>query len=293
MSFRLRPAPLAFAPAFALVAALGLAPMAVAQKATQAAPQLAALDAGLAGALTPILSGAHRSQANKNRDVWRRPTETLDFFGVQQGQAVAEIWPGAGWYTEVLAPLLRGKGSYIAASWDPNGASQGLTAAIQRYKDKLAANPELYGEVKLAAFGKNALDFAPPNSLDRVLTFRNVHNWMGSGWAEDAFKAMFKALKPGGVLGVVEHRANQDKPQDPKAASGYVRTDYVIQLATAAGFKLVASSEINANPRDTKDYEKGVWTLPPVLTLKDQDRDKYIAIGESDRMTLRFVKPAS
>lgn len=242
--------------------------------------------------LAPILSGPHRSDANKARDVWRRPVETLEFFGVEPGMTVVEIWPGGGWYTEVLAPLLQADGRYIAAGADPNGASENMLAGIQRFKDKLAATPDLYGKAEMAAFGPRALDIMPEGSADRVLTFRNVHNWMAAGWAEDAFKAMYKALKPGGVLGVVEHRASTDQPQDPKAVSGYVREDHVIKLATDAGFKLVAMSEINGNPRDTKDHPRGVWTLPPTLGLKDQDRDKYQAIGESDRMTLRFVKPA-
>lgn len=273
-----------------LAAALSL-PLLPAQAADMPATQAAA--APVRDLLTPILAGNHRSDANKARDPWRHPVETLEFFGVEPGMSVVEIWPGGGWYTEVLGPLLNANGRYIAAGSDPNGASAGALAGIQRFKDKLAARPDLYANTQVAAFGPKALDVVPAGSVDRVLTFRNVHNWMGAGWAEDAFKAMFKALKPGGVLGVVEHRANKDQPQDPKAPFGYVREDYVIKLATDAGFKLVATSEINSNPRDTKDYDKGVWTLPPTLTLKDQDRDKYLAIGESDRMTLRFVKPAN
>lgn len=274
-----------------LLAAAFALPVLPAHAADPAARQEAA--APLRDLLAPVLAGDHRSDANKARDGWRHPVETLEFFGVEPGMSVVEIWPGGGWYTEVLGPLLNANGRYIAAGADPNGASAGALAGIQRFKDKLAARPELYGNTQLTGFGPKALDFVPAGSVDRVLTFRNVHNWMGGGWAEDAFKAMFKALKPGGVLGVVEHRAGKDQPQDPKAASGYVREDHVIKLATDAGFKLVASSEINSNPRDTKDHPKGVWTLPPTLTLKDQDRDKYQAIGESDRMTLRFVKPAS
>jgi predicted methyltransferase len=268
-----------------LLGASLLAPPAIASQAASAAD--------LPATLAPVLTGDHRSDANRARDGWRHPVETLDFFGVAPGQRVVEIWPGAGWYSEVLGPLLKDSGTYIAAMPDPNGASDGMKAGLQRYKDKLAARPDLYKGAQLVAFGPNALEFVPPNSVDRVLTFRNVHNWMAAGWAEQAFKAMFAALKPGGVLGVVEHRANNDQPQDTKAATGYVRQDYVIKLAIDAGFKLVAMSEINSNPRDTKDYPKGVWTLPPTLTLKDQDRDKYQAIGESDRMTLRFVKPGA
>jgi predicted methyltransferase len=273
-----------------LAAALSL-PLLPAQAADAPSTQVAA--APVRDLLAPILAGNHRSDTNKARDAWRHPVETLEFFGVEPGMSVVEIWPGGGWYTEVLGPLLNANGRYIAAAADPNGASANTLAAIQRFKDKLAARPDLYANTQVTGFGSKALDFVPAGSVDRVLTFRNVHNWMGAGWAEDAFKAMFKALKPGGVLGVVEHRASKDQSQDPKAASGYVREDYVIKLATDAGFKLVAMSEINSNPRDTKDHPKGVWTLPPTLTLKDQDRDKYLAIGESDRMTLRFVKPAN
>lgn len=273
-----------------LAAALSL-PLLPAQAADVPVTQVAA--APVRDLLAPILAGNHRSDTNKARDAWRHPVETLEFFGVEPGMSVVEIWPGGGWYTEVLGPLLNANGRYIAAAADPNGASANTLAAIQRFKDKLAARPDLYANTQVTGFGSKALDFVPAGSVDRVLTFRNVHNWMGAGWAEDAFKAMFKALKPGGVLGVVEHRASKDQPQDPKAASGYVREDYVIKLATDAGFKLVAMSEINSNPRDTKDHPKGVWTLPPTLTMKDQDRDKYLAIGESDRMTLRFVKPAN
>ena len=265
-------------------------PLVPAQAADTPATQVAY--APLRDLLAPILAGDHRSDSNRARDQWRHPVETLEFFGVAPGMSVVEIWPGGGWYTEVLGPLLNANGHYIAAGADPNGASAGALAGIQRFKDKLASRPDLYATTQVTAFGPRALAFVPAGSVDRVLTFRNVHNWMGAGWAEQAFKSMFTALKPGGVLGVVEHRANQDQPQDPKAVSGYVREDYVIKLATDAGFKLVASSEINSNPRDTKDHPKGVWTLPPTLTLKEQDRDKYLAIGESDRMTLRFVKPA-
>lgn len=274
-----------------LLAALLAMPLPTALAADMPAQQVAA--APLRDLLAPILAGDHRSDTNKARDQWRHPVETLEFFGVEPGMSVVEIWPGGGWYTEVLGPLLNTNGRYIAAGADPNGASPNALAGIQRFKDKLAARPELYARTEMTGFGPKALDFVPAGSVDRVLTFRNVHNWMGAGWAEDAFKSMFKALKPGGVLGVVEHRASKADPQDPKAKSGYVREDHVIKLATDAGFKLVATSEVNSNPRDTKDYAAGVWTLPPTLTLKDKDREKYLAIGESDRMTLRFVKPAN
>ncbi|QJE74096.1 methyltransferase domain-containing protein [Aerophototrophica crusticola] len=255
-------------------------------------PAAAEMDAATSAALDQALAGAHRSDANKARDQYRHPKETLTFFGLKQGQTVVEIWPGGGWYTEVLAPVMKGKGTYVAASWDKDSTTDYVQRGLKRYAEKLAATPEAYSEVKVTEFGPKKLAMVPPGSADLVLTFRNVHNWMADDWAEDAFKAMYAALKPGGVLGVVEHRANTDQPQDPKAANGYVRQDHVVKLAEAAGFKLAGTSEVNANPKDTKDHPKGVWTLPPSFALKDQDKDKYAAIGESDRMTLRFVKPA-
>lgn len=253
----------------------------------------AELDDATGAALDKALAGAHRSEQNKARDRFRHPKETLAFFGLAQGQTVVEVWPGSGWYTEVLAPVLKEKGRYIAASWDKDSPASYVRTGLDRYAAKLAATPEQYSQVTVTEFGPKKPELAPPGSADLVLTFRNVHNWMADGWAEDAFKAMYAALKPGGVLGVVEHRAPDSQPQDPKAASGYVRQDHVVKLAEAAGFKLDATSEINANPKDGKDHPKGVWTLPPTLALKEQDRDKYLAIGESDRMTLRFIKPAS
>ncbi len=253
-------------------------------------------DTATAAAIDAALSGAHRSDVNKARDVYRHPRETLTFFGLRQDMTVVELWPGAGgWYTEVLAPILKDKGTYYAAHVDPVDAPQGGRDGLKSYQAKLAANPDLYGKVKVTVLwqeGTKRPEIAPAGSADMVVTFRNIHNWMGRGWAPQALEAAYKALKPGGVLGVVEHRGNPAVAQDPKAASGYVNEDYAIKLIEAAGFRLVARSEINANPKDTKDYEKGVWTLPPVYRLGEVDRAKYAAIGESDRFTLRFVKPA-
>ncbi|MCC6208480.1 MAG: class I SAM-dependent methyltransferase [Gammaproteobacteria bacterium] len=243
-------------------------------------------------ALKNILAGEHRPEANKARDQYRHPFETLEFFGIRDDMTVVEIFPGGGWYTEILAPYLKEKGAYYAAGLDPDSSQNFARRAVKAFKDKMDADPERYGKVNitvLAPPGKT--EIAPPGSADMVLTFRNIHNWMAAGTAEQVFAAMFAALKPGGVLGVVEHRGNPQTAQDPKAKSGYVNQDYAIQLAEKAGFKFVGSSEVNANPKDTKDHPKGVWTLPPTFAMKDVDRAKYLAIGESDRFTLKFVKP--
>lgn len=235
-------------------------------------------------ALKAIIAGTHRPDAERVRDQYRHPLETLIWFGIKDNMTVVEVWPGGGWYTAILAPFLKERGMYYAATFEN----------AQPLKDKLATNPDLYGKVMLTELiPPTKTDIAPAGSADLVLTFRNVHNWMGRGYAEEVFKTMHRALKPGGILGVVEHRGNPAVPQDPKAASGYVNEDYVIKLAEGAGFQLVGRAEINANPKDTKDYSQGVWTLPPTLRLKDVDREKYLAIGESDRITLKFIKTAT
>ena len=201
------------------------------------------------------------------------------FFGIEPDMTVVEIWPGGGWYTEILAPFLKDQGQYYAAHRNRDTTNERLLKFIARYDAKLAAQPELYGKVIVTQLSRKKGDIAPAGSADMVLTFRNVHNWMKHGFDTHVFEAMFRALKPGGILGVVEHRADPEEFPDPQALSGYVQEDQVIQLAEAAGFKLVERSEVNANPKDTRDHPKGVWTLPPTLRLKDQDRDKYLAIG--------------
>lgn len=232
------------------------------------------------------------------RDIHRHPKETLLFFGAEPSMTVVEAWPGGGWYANVIAPFLaRGGGVYYAAGLDPKSSEQ-ATAAVSAFAEKFDDNPSLYGTVRLSALGGDD-PIAPDGSADMVLTFRNVHNWLVSGDAEENFKAFYAALKPGGVLGVVEHRANPDISADEEGSSGYVREATVQALAEAAGFEFEAASEINANPHDTKDHPFGVWTLPPVrrssairgVVDPDLDRAKYDAIGESDRMTLRFRKP--
>jgi predicted methyltransferase len=236
-------------------------------------------------AINAILLGSHRSEENRARDKYRHPAETLAFFGVQPGQTVVELWPGRGWYTEVLAPLLRERGKLIAAA--PTGNY------LQPYKDFLATRPELYDRVQLVEVTPpDQLSLGPDGSADVVLTFRNLHGWVGNGYAAQVHAAVFKVLKPGGVFGVEDHRAPPGTTAEQTKKSGYTAEEVAIQLATAAGFVLDARSEINANPKDTKDYPDGVWTLPPSLRKGDVDRDKYLAIGESDRFTLRFRKPA-
>ncbi len=248
--------------------------------------------AGVDPALSAVIAGDHRSAENRARDPFRHPAETLTFFGLKANMQVVEVWPSMGWYSEILGPYLSKGGKYYAAGWDPESKIEFIQRGIKAFSDKLAASPDLYAGTEMTVLSfpdKTAI--APAGTADMVLTFRNIHNWMGGGNADTAFAAMYAALKPGGVLGVVEHRARTGVPQDPKAASGYVREDYAIELAKKAGFVLEASSEINANPRDTTDYEKGVWTLPPTYREGETDKGKYTAIGESDRFTLRFRKP--
>jgi predicted methyltransferase len=267
---------------------LALVGTAQAQKSTA----MAAPDTQVAAKLDTVLAGDWRSDKNKARDQYRHPKQTLLFFGVKPNQTVIELVPGGGWYTEVLAPLLKDNGHYIAAIFKPKAASGEAASDKSGLRAKIAADPAHFGSAQVVEFDGKAPVFGAPASADVVLTFRNVHNWTDDGNADAMFKAMFAVLKPGGTLGVVDHRAKTGTTLAANKESGYLPEDVVIKLATDAGFQLAGKSEINANPKDTKDYSKGVWTLPPVLALKDQDKDKYLAIGESDRMTLKFVKPA-
>ena len=260
--------------------------------ATQAAgPAAVPRDAVTAAAIERVLSGQHRSAGNRARDIWRHPLDTLLFFGIKPDMTVVEVWPGAGgWYTEVLAPLLAADGKLFAAQIPADPGNAYATATLATFAAKLEARPDLYGKVAVTTLGPGGADIAPPGSCDLVLTFRNLHNWMNQGYAPDALAAMNRALKPGGILGIVEHRGDPAKPQDPRASNGYVSEQYAIALIESAGFELIARSEVNANPNDTKDYEQGVWTLPPELRQGNRDRAKYEAIGESDRFTLKFRK---
>lgn len=248
--------------------------------------------------LQQVLAGSHREPANAARDGFRHPAETLAFFGLKPNQTVVEIWPGGGgWYSEILAPYLKANGKFYAAHFDPSSTSEYYKKNLAAYQAKLAAKPEIYDKVELTVFNPpTQLAVAPAGSADLVLTFRNVHNWWmrggGDANVQAAFKAMFTALKPGGVLGVVEHRLPAARPDSDQEKSGYMHEAYVIKMAESVGFKLAAKSEINANNKDNADHENGVWALPPTLTNGDKDREKYLAIGESDRMTLKFVKPS-
>ena len=245
-----------------------------------------------------LQSGDWRDPANAARDRYRHPAQTLAFFGITDDMHVIEIWPSGGWYTELLAPYLRERGQYVAVLNDPAAATtdknrDSWTETHAKLAAKAAARSDVYGAPRFHLIDPKAPDLGPPGSADAVLTFRNVHNWVMSGTEADMFEAFFEVLEPGGVLGVVDHRARDGAPVEEMKTSGYLPEEAVIAMAVRAGFVLEARSEINANPLDTADYEKGVWTLPPRLTLGDVDRDKYLAIGESDRMTLRFRKPAS
>jgi predicted methyltransferase len=240
-------------------------------------------------ALKAAIAGEHRAQSAQ-RDVYRHPYETLTFFGIKPTMTVVELVPGGGWYTEILAPYLRDKGKYIGAGQAIEPGKKGGLA----FRAKLDANQALYGKAVTAVFEPpSRYEIAPAGSVDMVLTFRNLHNWVGDGdeAVKTTFREIYKVLKPGGVLGLVDHRLPVAMRQDEKASSGYVHEAYVIKMAESAGFKLAGKSEVNANPKDKADHEKGVWTLPPALANKDKDREKYVAIGESDRMTLKFVKP--
>ena len=251
------------------------------------------------GSLEWAVAGPWRAQ-DQVRDVWRHPMETLRFFGLQPRMSVVEFWPGSGWWTEILAPYLaEGGGSYIAAGFQTGpGADPAQTALTDAFQKRFTNDRRLYGEIALSEFGPTSGPVAPAGTVDLALFMRNIHAWMAAGIAEKAFADAYAALRPGGVLGVEQHRLGPDKDQDPTAADGYVQEAFVRQLAAEAGFAFVAASEINANEKDTKDHPFGVETLPPMGLTAPRgsppdptfDRSKYDEIGESDRMTLRFRK---
>jgi predicted methyltransferase len=251
--------------------------------------------------LEDAVAGDWRLPSDRARDIWRHPVETLKFWGLERGMTAVEFWPGSGWYTDILAPFLAGAGGKLyAAQLQADDPSEPSAKQIDdAYRAKLDASPRVYGKVEITTFGPTSGPVAPAASVDRVFFLRNIHNWMAGGVVDKAFRDAFAALKPGGVLGVEEHRAAAGGVQDVLAASGYVQQPYVIELAKDAGFVLEAASELNANPKDTKDHPFGVWTLPPTrlsaprgeVSHANFDHSKYDAIGESDRMTLRFKKP--
>lgn len=252
-------------------------------------PAAPAADSALAAAA----SGSHRDAANVARNAWRHPVETLEFFGLRPDMTVVEVWPGSGgWYTEILAPYLREHGKLIAANYDGSTGVEYFAKGAQKFRDKLAAQPDVYDRVEVTALMPPAAPSAgPAGSADLVVTFRNLHNWVRDGFAPAMFKAMYDVLKPGGTLGIVAHRGTDEMTGAEAAKTGYLAESEALRLAGDAGFEFVARSEINANPKDTRDHPKGVWTLPPNFRAGEVDREKYAAIGESDRMTLKFRKP--
>ena len=265
--------------------------------------ETATTEAAPAVTLADIVNSDLRSAEEKARDAWRNPAETLEFFGIEADDKVVEIWPGGGWYTNILAPwLASGGGTLVAAGFDPASVEDPdrraqVEGRIEEFKNSYA-DPR-FGTIEYSAFSAVSGPLTEAGTADAVLTFRNIHNWMSGGYTEKFFTDAYAALKPGGVLGVVEHRLPSTAMQDPTAASGYVHEDFVKGLAVAAGFEFVEASEINANPADTADHPFGVWTLPPNsatsardgTTIEGFDAAKYAAIGESDRMTLKFRKP--
>jgi len=274
--------------ALMLAAALLFPPLAAAQ----------GLDAATGAALDRALAGAHRSDRNKARDQYRHPRETLEFFGLRRDMTVVEVWPGGGWYTEILAPVLKDQGKLYAAQYGPSATFDYQGREDAALLEKAKQYPDALGKVQFTSlWAPNSLSIAPPGSADLVLTFRNVHNWFDPGYKQDParmFGAFLAALKPGGILGVVDHRWPDAKTEDPKAANGYVSEERVIALATGAGFEFVGRSDVNRNPKDTHDHPSGVWSLPPDVSVKPgENRQKYLDIGESDRLTLKFRKPAS
>lgn len=245
-------------------------------------------------AITAMLASKHRKPGNADRDKYRHPVETLELFGFKPTMTVLEYGPGEGWYTELLAPALAKQGKILATNGDPNGPPEERgTFYAQRFKAFVDVSPEAYGKIEIVP-----IDFKAPNvdhegKVDMVLVMRGLHGMVTAGKLDEWLKTFHAALKPNGVLGIEEHRAAEGANPEETAKKGYLPQKWVIEKIEAAGFKLAGKSEINANPKDTKDYADGVWTLPPTLKLGDKDREKYLAIGESDRMTLKFVKVAA
>jgi len=238
------------------------------------------------------IASDHRTEEERQRDIYRHPEKTLEFFGLTPELSVVELWPGGGWYTKIIAPVVRGTGTYYAAHVDPDSKVEMLRLSAQKYQAMLDSNPELYDEVEMTVLmPPEQLEIAPAGSVDLVVSFRSVHNWMAFDMQDDVMQAVYNALKPGGIFGVVEHRGIEGQEQDPRASTGYVSVAAMIAMAEKAGLRFESASEVNANLSDTKDYPDGVWSLPPRLRGGEQGQQKYLDIGESDRFTLRFVKP--
>ena len=244
-------------------------------------------------ALMHLAASPHRSATHRARDIDRHPIETLSFFGIKKNMTVMEVWPGtSGWYTELLAPLLRDQGHYIAALWNPKSNSPYVIEGLQTFKTKLASRPDLYSKVTVVALeAPNALHPVTARSIDLIVSFQGLHLWLLHDDAPAMIGALYAALKPGGVLGVVDHRADPLAPNDTQAKLGYINEAYAIDLIKNAGFELLEASDLNANPKDSRDYDQGVWALPPTYRMGDKDRSKYTEIGEGDRFTLKFRKP--
>lgn len=238
------------------------------------------------------VAAEHRSEKNIARDVYRHPVETLSFFGIKPDMTVLEILPGGGWYTEILAPMLKDKGHLTLASFGADHPNNFLQGLHNKLVTKLQANPSVYGKADVVVFkkGDTYLSEVPDNSQDMVVTFRNTHNWIRFGGIEEVYPAFYRVLKKGGTLGIVQHRAKEGSDYKESAENGYVPEAYLISFIEGLGFELVETSEINANPKDTKDHKAGVWSLPPSYRLKEVNKAHYQAIGESDRMTLKFIK---
>lgn len=243
-------------------------------------------------ALQAAISGDQRSPGNVRRDRYRHPGETLAFFDVRPDMQVIELWPGGGWYTEILAPYLRDQGHLIVASFGADNPVPFRARFHRKFMNKLKASPAVYDRVAVVVLDPpQHTDLGPDNSADRVLTFRNLHNWLNDDALDAVFQAVYRVLKPGGIFGVVEHRGIVGAEVKASARQGYVPEAYVIETLEGIGFRLLGKSEVNANPKDDKRHPKGVWTLPPTYRLGDTDRARYAAIGESDRMTLKFIRP--
>ena len=277
----------------ALLAGVALsAAVGAADKKMMSAPSAGGQTTGAAlKKLQDVVNGSQRTPEQKARDAYRHPVETLAFFGIQPNMTVVELWPFGGWYTSILAPYVKGTGKFYAAAMDPASTNPGDLKYNGQLKQMLDAHPDIYSEVQWSVLAPGKMQIAPDGTADLVVTFRNIHNWTWQGMQKDVFDAAFRALKPGGILGVEEHRNNDPNFEPKERGKAYVGEDWAVKLIESSGFKLVGRSDINHNPKDTKDYPKGVWTLPPNYAEGEKDKAKYAAIGESDRFTLKFIKP--